>query len=135
MIPEFTAPSSFSFRRWMLVFLMAALALFQIVSALRVLQLPEARPPLDVAAGILWGGVFALAALRLVQKRQGAGRFALWTMALFAAYSTLRVSIFARADYDRGRLPFLITMVGLWIAFLVLYEVRSRRNARATEYT
>lgn len=109
-------------RRFLAV-LTAALALFQIISALLVLQRSESLaaqiavpPALDIVGGLLWGGAFALQLWR--------GSWGLTLYAGFALYSVLRLALFARADYDLGRLPFLWLLVGTFM--IVVYALRSR---------
>jgi uncharacterized membrane protein len=118
--------------RRLLALLLAALALFQIISAFQVLQRSTmitaqvAVPPaLDLVAGLLWGGVFALMSAQLWRDKwpRYAGVLA---CAGFAAYSVLRLALFARADYDLGRLPFLSLLVGTFMIVTLVYALRSR---------
>lgn len=113
-------------------FLAAVLALFQIISAYQVLQRSTmlsaqvAVPPaLDFVAGLLWGGAFGLASMQLWRGRWRtyAG---LLLCAGFAVYSVLRLALFARADYDLGRLPFLSLLVGTFMIVTLVYALRSR---------
>jgi 4-amino-4-deoxy-L-arabinose transferase-like glycosyltransferase len=115
-----------------LAFLCLILALFQIISAIQVFLRAEAfaplvalPPALDFVAGLLWGGAFALVAFQLWRgvwhARAG------WLLgAGFAIYSILRLALFARADYDRGRLPFLSLLAGTFMIVTLVYALRSR---------
>lgn len=72
--------------------------------------------PLEVAAGALWAGLFALVCWRLLRRKTHAVDQALLLALAFATYSFVRLLLFARADYDLGRLPFLLVTLGLLLA-------------------
>lgn len=82
--------------------------------------------PLEFVVSLLWAGVFAL----LGWQRRARP---IWlAMIGFAAYSAARIVIFARADYDRGRVSLLLIVVGLIMIVLTLFAVRSKaQNAAA----
>ncbi|PJF26444.1 MAG: hypothetical protein CUN53_07810 [Phototrophicales bacterium] len=76
--------------------------------------------PLEFVASLLWAGGFALLAL---QRRARP----IWLALIgFAAYSAARIVIFARADYDRGRVPLLLIIIGLIMIVLTLFAARSQ---------
>jgi hypothetical protein len=109
-----------------LIFLTLLLALFQITNALTVLQLPETitnRLSLPVWFNVGLSGAWALAfgfsAVHLCRRGINAVRYANWLIVAFIGYSWLRLVIFAQADYDRGRLPFLSVLVLLGLVLLV----------------
>lgn len=72
--------------------------------------------PLEVTAGALWAGLFTLVCWRLLRRKRGASDWALLAVLAFATYSTIRLLLFARAEYDAGRLPFLLVTLGLLLA-------------------
>lgn len=107
-------------RSYRLILLSLAMALVGIGAAITALRLPpeiaeqvSLLPPLEVAAGVFWAVVFAAIAWRLWQRKPGAPRFLGWALMAWIGYSVFRLSVFARADYDRQRLPFL------WVAGLI----------------
>jgi hypothetical protein len=110
--------------------LIAALVAFhQAVNAVRALRLtPDVSlsAPLEFVASLLWAGMFALLALRRRARP-------IWlALIAFAVYSAARIVIFARADYDRGRVPVLLIIIGLIMIVLTLFAARSQsRNATA----
>jgi hypothetical protein len=120
---------------WLLALLIGLLAIVALGTAVRVVTLPAELTaqvslllPLEVVAGALWAALFARAAWRLTQSKHGAVTLA-WVLILaFATFSAVRLLIFARADYDRGRLPFLWVTLGLILlaAGLVRAAVRWR---------
>jgi len=72
---------------------------------LTALSIPQ---PLLFASYIVWAGAFSWGLLSLLKGADYAKRRALWLIFGFLVYSTLRLGLFARAEYDRQRLPFLI---------------------------
>jgi hypothetical protein len=123
-----------------LTLLMALLALFQIVSVIRVLNLPDdlagqvsLLTPLDVIAGLVWAGIFTATVLALVRKHVHALRYAGWALLGFVLYSIARLLFFSRADYDRGRLPFLLVIAVATLCIPVIFLIRTawiRRHTR-----
>lgn len=94
----------------------------QVINAVRVLQVPADLAalltlplPFEFIISIGWALVFAwitfdLLRLRLrTTKRNYAG----WAVFGFVTYSLLRLFLFAQADYDQQRLPFLIILTAL----------------------
>ena len=107
-------------RSYRLILLSLTLALVGVGTAITALRLSSdiaeqvsLLPPLEVAAGIFWVVVFAAIAWRLWLRKPGAARALGWALMAWIGYSVLRLSVFARADYDRQRLPFL------WVAGLI----------------
>jgi len=114
---------------------------FQILSAIRVLQIPDELAaqvslalPLEFGMNALWGVTFALASVLLVQNRRYALRYTLWLIVGFVLYSTARLLIFTRAEYDRQRLPFLLTVTLVIVLISIIFLARSR-GAQARETT
>ncbi|NDJ62841.1 MAG: hypothetical protein GYB67_17095 [Chloroflexi bacterium] len=126
----------------LLTLLSGTLAIIQAISALRAVQVfatvdvqTSLLPPLEFVAGGLWAGVFALVSRRLLQQQARAVRAALQTLTVFVIYSTLRLYLFAQADYDRARLPFLLVTAALIAGIVVFYLVVTARDRDATRLT
>jgi hypothetical protein len=135
MSDEDTAPRQAVPRRprW-LILLTALLAFFQIGAVIHALQVPpdlalqlSFNPALNVVAGVLWSLIALVIILRLIQQRPGAGQGAAWLWAAFGVYTVVRLVLFTRADYDLGRLPFLLVVSALLISIPVVSIARSGR--------
>lgn len=120
--------------RGVLAALLVGLALQQSVSALRVLQLPAALaaqvgllPPLEFVAGGAWLLLAAAAALGLAVQRRHAVRYAAIVFGSFTLYTLLRLMLFARADYDRQRLPFALLAALAVLGVLVVLVLWAER--------
>jgi len=105
---------------WLLTLLTGLLAVIAVGMAVRVVTLPPELAaqvslslPLEFVAGIVWAGAFVWATWRLIRGKRGSVNLALGLALTFATYSVLRLFIFAQADYDRGRMPFLWVTLGL----------------------
>jgi hypothetical protein len=109
------------------------IALHQAITAVRALDpapIGSIPPALAFTAGVLWAAAFAFAAGRIIGawhgNRSGAHVSTAWIMiAAFAAYSGVRLFIFARADYDRGRDGFLFILCGLIIIISLFIAARA----------
>lgn len=108
------------FRRLVLIACLL-IGLAQAGWTIRVLSIDSAlrdqlslRPPFEFLMGIAWAAAFGAAVYRVARHRPFALRFAQLMLGGFAAYSAVRLLIWAQADYDRHRLPFL------WIALAVV---------------
>jgi hypothetical protein len=102
-------------RCWELILLTVLLALFQIGAALRALRIPpelgaQISLPmiLEFVAAGLWALLFAVITVNLIRGR--ALRPAVLIISGFVIYSLARLIVFARADYDLNRLPFLVVI-------------------------
>ncbi len=83
--------------------------------------------PLERALTLAWALIFAWLAVTLWRGAQTRRQWQ--TLALYAVVSVMRLLLFARADYDRGRLPFLLLTL-LPAAFLLLRRrTRNRRES------
>lgn len=129
--------------RIILVIVCAGMALFQVGVAVHAFDLPASLsliPGLELAGAGFWTAVFAVSAYRLLRDRRGSRRAAGWLLIGFVAYSAARLTVFVRADYDRGRLPFVwlaamgMTVLLCWID-LRPAVLRRMRRARQTEKT
>lgn len=122
--------------RW-LIALMGLMVLYHgaaVVSALGISVergLPVSVLPLfEAAAHTLWALGFAAITLALVKKRPNALRYCGWMLLGFMLYGLIHRAVFARADYDRQRLPFLIAVFVIILAgYLVIEFVYSRVRA------
>ena len=115
-------------RRWLL--LTSCLLLLQIVSILRVLQIPDTVGhslviPLEVMAGVMWTIMMFIAIIMLNRHKAYAIRYTMAAIGGFMLYRLLRLFLFVRADYDRQRLPFLLTIAVAITMSLTLKWVRS----------
>jgi hypothetical protein len=107
-------------------------ALFTPSELLPLLRLP---PALDAVTSGLWAIAFGVLAVGLwgdlTPPVRTVRRWRAW-MALcgFALYGTVRLALFAAADYDQGRLPLMVALsVGLIIVLLGLWVRRPRPSA------
>ena len=83
--------------------------------------------PLELALALAWALIFAWLAVNLWR---GAQTRRLWqALALYVVVSVLRLLLFARADYDRGRLPFLLLTLLLAAFLLLRRRTRNRRES------
>jgi hypothetical protein len=122
-----------------LIALTILLALFQAGAALRALQTPleiaaQVSLPLALEAVLsaLWAAAFGVMTVRLWKHKPGTNERAVWLIGGFIGYSVLRLALFARADYDRQRLPFLLmaTFFGLIGMVLARFAVRLTNEAQ-----
>ena len=107
----------------------------------------------DVISGVIWSAVFIIMTVRVRRPavrrpavlqpavRRPAlmlsvfGRFprsfatsqqVAVLLTIFGLYQLVRVALFAQADYDRQRLPFLIALWLIWVAGLAMWGVLCR---------
>jgi hypothetical protein len=116
-----------------LILLTACLALFQLRAAAHTLQIPAdlagqiSLPlPLEFVASAFWALLFALCTLKLIRLEGDAQRRIFWAIIGFITYSAVRLLLFAQADYDRQRLPFLFITNAMLIT--VAYSLRRSTN-------
>ena len=109
-----------------LICILVILCVVQVGAVIRVISLPAQIaalvhffPVFEVVAGLIWAGAFAWMAWRLIRASRCARVRAAMLITGFALYSVVRLVVFAQADYDRARLPFLGILVILLI-FLVI---------------
>lgn len=102
--------------RWLIAALVG-LAAIQLGMIVRLLQLPESIveiSALPIIAQIIINGVwimaFSWAIIDLWRGHVESVKRALLLLIVFMIYSVLRLLIFAQADYDDQRLPFLIVI-------------------------
>ncbi len=126
-----TRPAQRSAGTWWLCAVTAALALFQAAAALRALRLPAGLAAVVSLPGGLallgagaWALLFALLTVNLWRLRPRAVRQTAWAVIAFAIYSAARLVVYARADYDRQRLPVVLLALGLVCVVPALYLLR-----------
>lgn len=112
-----------------LIVVAALLAIMQASAAWRALHIPGEQvsllPGLEAAAGAGWALAAAWVMVILLRRRPRARWYATGLLAGFALYSLGRLAVFAQADYDRQRLPFLAVATAAVLAVLVAYVARS----------
>ena len=82
--------------------------------------------PLELVLTLAWALIFAWLTVNLWR---GVPTRRLWqALLLYAATSVLRLLLFTRADYDRGRLPILLFALLLAAIFLIRRQIRERRE-------
>ncbi|MCA9910704.1 MAG: hypothetical protein KC519_18740 [Anaerolineae bacterium] len=125
-------------RRVRLFMLALALMLLNVGMVVTALQLPpdlvaqtSLLPVLEIVSGVFWAAVFAYAAVRLWQRRPNADRVLGWALTVWIGYSLVRLTVFARADYDRGRLPFLWAAGLVGCVLIVIFLLRPGRTGAA----
>lgn len=134
-------------RRLLLIALLTLLlAVTQFIAAFRSARLPVDLAaqislilPLEFIAGIAWGSALLVSGIRLWRARRSAVaierhfalRFALAVLAAFAVYGVVRLWIFARADYDRGRFAFLLALLAAVLALMGLWWAAQRQTVRS----
>src|SRR5688500_2429237 len=114
------------------------LCLHQITSAITVLQQADidilrqaTQPPPSIQAllSLLWTVTGAIALLRLWRRSPWASAQAIGILLGFAAYSLLRLLLWAQADYDLGRRLLWGVLLGvIGVASVTLYW-RARGNS------
>lgn len=113
----------------------AFLGLYQIIFALRVLQqngtlsiTGRVPPAIEASISLIWGVVFAILVLGLLQRRLWARRWVSWLIVGFISYKAIYIVLFAQADYDRGRVPFLLVMTGIILIIPLIIAIRDARQ-------
>jgi hypothetical protein len=76
-------------------------------------------PTVKIALSVFWIVMFTLMALDLWRARRWAFRWAAILLTAYGAFNLMWFAIFVRADYGRGRLPFLalatlLLLVPVW---------------------
>jgi hypothetical protein len=120
-------------RPYLLIVLVAALAVFQAGAAARGINIPQEllaktrlSLPLELAASVFWAAAALVVLASLWLRKPRARLYAAWLAVGFSIYSALRLLLFSQADYDRGRFPFLVVMVALLLVIPAVYIVRRR---------
>lgn len=121
--------------RW-LIALLIGLVLFQVNAALRTLRVPaelatQVRlfPALEFVFGIFWALGAGLLLWAVWQRRPSAMQRSMWFLIGFSIYSLLRLFLFTQADYDRGRMAFLVATAAIGLALLAAGTLRPKIHA------
>lgn len=126
------SPSGSASRLWLII-LTCIMMLYQIVWIGRVLSLPDNLKerislvvPLEVAISILFVTLFTYGLRALIVRTTYAVRYTIVILGLLIGYSLLRLILFAEADYDRQRLPFLVILFSIVCCLVLLPELFRR---------
>ena len=86
--------------------------------------------PLELALTLAWALIFAWLAVNLWH---GSQTRRLWqALSIYVAVSIARLLLFARSDYESGRLPFLLLALLLLAAFALLRRRTKHRRESCT---
>ena len=85
-------------------------------------------PAIEAGISLIWGVVFVILVLGLLQRRLWAGRWVSWLIVGFISYKAIYIVLFAQADYDRGRVPFLLVMTSLILIIPLVIAIRDARQ-------
>ena len=117
--------------RWLFVALSVIVILAQLRAIIRLLNVPADLViqtslilPLELLAGGGWTLLFSITAVNLARKRPHAMRWNLWALCGFFIYSAARLFLFTQADYDRNRLPLIVIVTTLFVAFVAVYAAK-----------
>ena len=121
---------------WLIAFT-CLMMLYQIAWMLNVLQLPDdlkaqisLSVPLEVIVSLVIVILFTFGLYALVAKREWAIRYTIGVFGLQIGYTLLRLILFADADYDRQRLPFLLILFSIVCGvFLLSKKLRAMHNS------
>jgi len=121
-----------------LVSFIAILGLYQIFFAIRVFNDSglygnslSLSPMLQIGLASVWTILFLTALLGLVRSQDHAVGYSAWLILSFIVYGLLRTSLFAQADYDRQRIPFLV--MGTVLILIVPVWSLLKRKTQGTE--
>lgn len=111
-------------------------AILQIVSALFVFNTQSSTAPAFQWVGFLlagWGIAFGVVGLAMLRGNPRAVVAGAWLLLLYLTVETLRIVLFAQADYDRGRIAFRVG-AALLVALIPLFYLANhyRKTARAS---
>lgn len=111
----------------------AALALDHVARAADYRALGVSYPPLLRAGfALFWAITLGALAIGLARRRRWAARWSLVILSNYGAFGVLWLVIYARSDYDRGRIAFQAALTALLLA-LAAGVLRWRRVRRAFE--
>jgi hypothetical protein len=135
-VPHLVLPAPLRLARWLLLALFL-MVIFQINALWRTLTMPAdlaafvslARPLEFVTAGV-WAMLALLAAWRVCRRAAGARRFGVGVLVGFSIYSVLRLFLYVNADYDRGRLAFLLVLACIPLIVVAAARLRSRLSLK-----
>lgn len=106
-------------RRWLLIVLFAACAAIMAGNVVRLLMLPDALAaqvsfniPTEILFSLLWMLAFGWIVREFIRRKSGTRIRGLVLFTVFMIYNAARLTFYVRADYDRGRLPFVYAAAG-----------------------
>lgn len=119
---------------WLIIF-SCFMMLYQIFWLIQVLQLPEnlnskvrLSVPLEAIVSILIVTFITFGIRALILRKQWAISYTIGIAFIQIGYVLFRLIVFADADYDRQRLPFLVILYavvcGLWMLPKVFRHIR-----------
>lgn len=105
--------------------------LFQLGAIIHALQIPADLAaqiglplPFEIIAGGFWALLFALFTLKLIRLESHAQHNTILATAGYMIYGSVRLLLFAQANYDRQRLPFLFITTTLILLIVMVYLLR-----------
>lgn len=106
-------------------------AVFQIISAIRVLYLPVSirqtlslSPTVDAVVHLALAALLISGAIGLARRRRFALGYTGWVIVAGIIYRIIRLLVFTQADYDAGRVPFLVAIAFMLLALPVFILAR-----------
>ncbi|MFQ3565783.1 MAG: hypothetical protein SNJ59_02180 [Aggregatilineales bacterium] len=125
-------------RRWRWLVVGGLLLLINVGMAWQTLMPPQQvptslLPALEFVAAGLWACSSAVAIVLVWRRSPRARRLMLGVTLGFALYSVARLAIFARADYDRGRLPFLSIALASVVAVVLISSIAGLTAERRSD--
>lgn len=126
-------------RRWLWIALFAACAAMMAGNIVRLLALPDAlaaqislNVPLEILFSLIWMLAFGWVVWGLIRRKSGTRVRGLVLFTIFMLYNAARLTLYVRADYDRGRLPFVYAIAGgaaLICVFMIVLSTRNRKTS------
>lgn len=108
----------------------------------RLLALPDAlaaqislNVPLEILFSLIWALAFGWIVWGLIRRKSGTRVRGLVLFTMFMLYNAARLTLYVRADYDRGRLPFVYAIAGgaaLICVFMIVLQTRHRKTTDKT---
>lgn len=122
-----------------LIFVVVGLAIFQLFGLIYLLQTPDSllsnlipAYPIKLISGVVWFVMLLALTVALAIKKRIALRYGVWVVITFIGYRLGWITLFAQADYNQQREPFLwLTLGSLIIGFTVM---RVRRHPQDDNY-
>ena len=112
--------------RRLLIEVLAVLALINAATALQLAQsIPDQQalgvsypPGVRLILAVLWTALFVGLIIRLLRRPRATIRLVPPLLTLYGLSSIIWLLLFARTDFDRGRIPFQIVATGLLLVLL-----------------
>lgn len=108
---------------------------------IRLTALPDALAarislnlPLEILFSLMWALAFGWIAWGLIRRKSGTRMRGLVLFTMFMLYNAARLTLYVRADYDRGRLPFVyVVAVGAALICIIMIVLSTRRHKTLDE--